>query len=168
MVKTKKRKREIPLQITAGNMISDEDLAISAFEWEEKTPTDLWQAVFDDDILAFYNFCKTNSIVPETLQIGTKHVWELAFQYGSWRICIWIILRIQIRFPDEEKIKLSRLVAEMDECALEKFARVWTVNCPEAFSATIFCSPDSFDKWQRVMNRAGKRMVKTENDTFIL
>jgi hypothetical protein len=161
MAKTKKRKREIPsLHISGCNFICDAELAATAFDWDPKTPVGLWQAVLDDDITALYNFCKANSIVPEILQIGEKHIWELAFQYGSWLTCMWILCRVHMRFPLEEKIKLSLIIAEMDEDALVKFAKIWFNQCPVAFNATIFFSNGRLDKWQRVMSGAGKAVEK--------
>jgi hypothetical protein len=161
MTKTKKRKRENPqLHISGSNLISDAELAASAFDWDPTTSVALWQAVLDDDITGLYYFCKANSIVPETLQIGEKHIWELAFQYGSWLTCMWILCRVCMRFPLEEKIKLSLIIAEMDEDALKKFVKIWFDQCPAAFNTMIFFSPARVDKWQRVMSGARKAVEK--------
>jgi hypothetical protein len=133
-----------------SSFVSDEQLAV-CFGWPDDTPHEIWKAVNNDDVRAYYYYCINNILLPEVLHIQNQHIFMLAFNCGSWVTCIWIVFRI---FRDYEKSfwdEIASLVSNIEDDVLIKFVRRWVPTCADTFlQLACTAGPDYADKWVKI------------------
>lgn len=133
-----------------ANFVSDECLA-ETLGWPGWTPAALWKAVKDDSVMDYYNYCKDHQLQPEVLHIGSTHVFVLAFVYGSWTICIWIIFRIFKLYDEEKQKEIAAIVSAINEAELQNFVQVHIGSFGTFFAKLALLSgPNWENKWQKM------------------